>query len=263
MRFINALRTPTPTFVIHSAKNKSKDSKKSLSTAAGLVTMLTILTGSLLLTACQKTDKDPTNTHTQENTHTKTDAQSQTLANNTSDTQASPDGIANADSDTQAASELFAMSDTTNMEADSATGTVSSALDPYHIDSNANVNKNSNAAIQSYQTPSTSLNTATPSLAPETQITEVEYQDKQGHSMYITFLTSATSELRANLRLPSGKVIVLTAPAAQGNNPTYRSVDGSIELVTHQGGSSIDLLFEGQATTLDAISTDTAVVKAQ
>lgn len=99
--------------------------------------------------------------------------------------------------------------------------------------------------------------------ASEIQVTDVEYQDSKGRSIHVTFQTSATATLQADLRLPSGKRVLLTAPTGQGNNPTYRSTDGSIELVTHGGGSSIDLFYENQRAKFDAVNTESEILKPQ
>ena len=99
--------------------------------------------------------------------------------------------------------------------------------------------------------------------ASEIQVTDVEYQDSKGRSIHVTFQTSATATLQADLRLPSGKRVLLTAPTGQGNNPTYRSTDGSIELVTHGGGSSIDLFYENKRAKFDAVNTESEILKPQ
>ena len=99
--------------------------------------------------------------------------------------------------------------------------------------------------------------------ASEIQVTDVEYQDSKGRSIHVTFQTSGTATLQADLRLPSGKRVLLTAPTGQGNNPTYRSTDGSIELVTHGGGSSIDLFYENKRAKFDAVNTESEILKPQ
>lgn len=97
-------------------------------------------------------------------------------------------------------------------------------------------------------------------FAKEAQITDVDYTNAAGESLKVTFQTSAIDELEANVMLPSGKRVLLTAPENQGNNPTYRSADGSIELVSHNGGGSVDLLQNGKLTSYDAASVDAEVV---
>lgn len=106
---------------------------------------------------------------------------------------------------------------------------------------------------------------ATQSTVPssEIQVTDVEYQDSKGRSIYVTFKTSATATLQADLRLPNGKRVLLTAPTGQGNNPTYHSTDGSVELVTHGGGASVDLFYNNKRTQFDAIETEAEVIKPQ
>lgn len=95
----------------------------------------------------------------------------------------------------------------------------------------------------------------------EIQVTDVEYKDSQNRSIHVTFKTSATSTLQADLRLPTGERVLLTAPTAQGNNPTYRSSDGSIELVTHGGGARVDLFYNNKRTKFEAVETDAEVIK--
>ncbi len=94
----------------------------------------------------------------------------------------------------------------------------------------------------------------------EKQITAVEYRNNSGNSIKVTFQTSALAALEADVVLPSGKRILLTAPKDEGNNPTYRSSDGSVELVTHGGGGSIDLVFNGKSSSFDAVSAEAEVV---
>ncbi|AWT48512.1 hypothetical protein DLE54_02485 [Psychrobacter sp. YP14] len=117
-----------------------------------------------------------------------------------------------------------------------------------------------NADSSAGATASTTKNAAPTS---ETQVTDVEYKDGQGRSVYVTFQTSATATLQANLMMPSGKRVLLTAPTGQGNNPTYRSIDGSIELVTHGGGNNIDLIYQGKPINFTAVDSDTEVIKPQ
>jgi hypothetical protein len=66
--------------------------------------------------------------------------------------------------------------------------------------------------------------------------------------------------LNAIVTLPNSPKLTLSAPEGQGNNPTYRSKDGSIELVSHGGGSSIDLIENGTITSYEATSAEAEVV---
>lgn len=105
--------------------------------------------------------------------------------------------------------------------------------------------------------------TAAPSLeqtTKSTQVTEVKYSSAAGDTLSVVFETAATGELNAIVTMPNQPSMTLAAPAGQGNNPTYRSQDGSIELVSHGGGSSIDLIKKGTITSFEAISADAKVV---
>lgn len=93
-----------------------------------------------------------------------------------------------------------------------------------------------------------------------TQVTDVKYSSISGDTLSVVFETAATGELNAIVTMPNQPTMTLAAPAGQGNNPTYRSQDGSIELVSHGGGSSIDLIKKGTITSFEAISADAKVV---
>ncbi len=54
--------------------------------------------------------------------------------------------------------------------------------------------------------------------------------------------------------------MTLSAPEGQGNKPTYRSSAGSIQLVSHGGGSSIDLIQNNKTTSFEAISVEAEVI---
>lgn len=92
------------------------------------------------------------------------------------------------------------------------------------------------------------------------QITKVAYQDANKQTIKTTFRTSAEGKLTADVVLANGRKLTLHAPEGQGNNPTYRSSDGSVELVSHSGGSSIDLLIDGKASQYSAVSAEAEVV---
>ena len=66
--------------------------------------------------------------------------------------------------------------------------------------------------------------------------------------------------LNAIVTLPNKPKMTLSAPEGQGNNPTYRSNDGSIQLVSHGGGSSIDLIQNNKTTSFEAISVEAEVI---
>lgn len=107
--------------------------------------------------------------------------------------------------------------------------------------------------------------TETTAASPEqnikgTQVTDVKYQSATGASMSVIFETSATGVLNAIVTLPNKPKMTLSAPEGQGNNPTYRSTDGSIELISHGGGSTIDLMQNNKVTSYEATSAEAEVV---
>lgn len=92
------------------------------------------------------------------------------------------------------------------------------------------------------------------------QITDVRYKSAAGNSLSVVFETSAAGVLNAIVTLPNKPKITLSAPEGQGNNPTYRSTDGSIQLVSHAGGGSIDLIQNNKVTSFDAVSAEAEVI---
>ena len=92
------------------------------------------------------------------------------------------------------------------------------------------------------------------------QITDVKYRSAAGESLSVVFETSAAGMLNAIVTLPNKPKITLSAPEGQGNNPTYRSIDGSIQLVSHAGGGTIDFIQNNKMTSFDAISADAEVI---
>lgn len=93
-----------------------------------------------------------------------------------------------------------------------------------------------------------------------TQITNVKYQNDTGDIISVVFETSETDVLRAILNLPNNNKMTLSATEGQGNNPIYRSTDGNTELISHGGGSTIDLLQNGDITSFEAISAEAEVI---
>lgn len=109
--------------------------------------------------------------------------------------------------------------------------------------------------------PNTETTTPNPEQAIKgTQITDVQYRSQSGATMTVVFETSATGVLNATVSLPNRAKMTLSAPEGQGNNPTYRSKDGSVELVSHGGGGNIDLMQEGQLISFEAVSVEAEVV---
>ncbi|SLJ85459.1 hypothetical protein DABAL43B_2274 [Psychrobacter sp. DAB_AL43B] len=92
------------------------------------------------------------------------------------------------------------------------------------------------------------------------QITDVRYKSATGESLSVVFETSAAGMLNAVVTLPNKPKITLSAPEGQGNNPTYRSNDGSMQLVSHAGGGTIDFIQNNKMTSFDAISADAEVI---
>ena len=113
------------------------------------------------------------------------------------------------------------------------------------------------------ETKTASNNAVTPS--PEqaikgAQITDVRYKSAAGDTLSVVFETSASGLLNAIVTRPNQPKLTLSAPEGQGNNPTYRSADGSIQLVSHAGGGTIDLIQNNTVTSFDALSADAEVV---
>ncbi|WP_227526325.1 hypothetical protein [Psychrobacter sp. Marseille-P5312] len=92
------------------------------------------------------------------------------------------------------------------------------------------------------------------------QITDVRYISAAGESLSVTFETSAAGVLNAIVTLPNQPKMTLSAPEGQGNNPTYRSADGSIQLVSHAGGGTIDLIQNNKVKSFDAVSAEAEVI---
>ena len=92
------------------------------------------------------------------------------------------------------------------------------------------------------------------------QITDVNYRSASGETLFVIFETSEKGILNAIVTLPNKPKMTLSAPEGQGNNPTYRSSDGSIQLVSHGGGSSIDLIQNNRTTSFEAMSVEAEVI---
>ncbi|MFC6380599.1 hypothetical protein [Psychrobacter glacincola] len=114
-------------------------------------------------------------------------------------------------------------------------------------------------------TTDTSIDNPAPAPNPEqaikgAQITDVRYKSAAGESLSVTFETSAAGMLNAIITLPNKPKMTLSAPEGQGNNPTYRSSNGQIQLVSHAGGGTIDFIQNNKMTSFDAVSADAEVI---
>jgi len=92
------------------------------------------------------------------------------------------------------------------------------------------------------------------------QITDVRYKSVAGENLSVVFETSAAGMLNAIVTRPNQPKMTLSAPEGQGNNPTYQSADGSIQLVSHAGGGTIDLIQDNKTTSFDAVSAEAEVI---
>lgn len=93
-----------------------------------------------------------------------------------------------------------------------------------------------------------------------TQVTDVHYRSDSGETLTVVFKTSAIGVLSAIVTLPNQTKMTLNAPEGQGNNPTYQSADGDIELVSHEGGTIIDLIRNNKVTSFEAVSAEAEVI---
>ena len=114
-------------------------------------------------------------------------------------------------------------------------------------------------------TTDSSINDPAPAPNPEqtikgAQITDVKYRSAVGESLSVIFETSAAGMLNVIVTLSNKPKMTLSAPEGQGNNPTYRSSDGSMQLVSHAGGGTVDFIQNNKMTSFDAISADAEVI---
>lgn len=190
--------------------------------------VLLILCGGLTLSACQKTPDSEITAETQ------TDLQSTPVTTSIDESQNSGDAVVTEQSAKELTSENEQDVDLSQLENDIA----AEAL-----------------------TPNAETNMPTPEQVMKgTQITDVHYRSTTGDSLSVVFETSAAGVLNAIVTLPNKSKITLSAPEGQGNNPTYRSTDGKIELISHGGGSTIDLMQNNKITSFEAISAEAEVI---
>lgn len=193
-----------------------------------LPAVLLSLCGLLTLSACQKTPEPETDTESQ------TDVHSTPVTTSIDETQ-NADTVATTE---KSAEELAAQSER-----------------------DINLAQLENNIGAEGVTPNSETTTPSPEQAIKgTQITDVRYRSTAGDTLSVVFETSATGVLNAILTLPNKPKMTLSAPEGQGNNPTYRSTDGGIELISHGGGSTIDLMQNNKVTSFEAISAEAEVV---
>lgn len=141
---------------------------------------------------------------------------------------------------------------------DSSQNSVDSITDSEH---DVNLNELENDIETVEIEPNTAAATPNPEQAIKgAQITDVRYKSAAGETLSVVFETSAAGVLNAIVTLPNKPKMTLSAPEGQGNNPTYRSTDGNIQLVSHGGGSTIDLIQNNKVTSFDAVSAEAEVI---
>ena len=183
-----------------------------------------------LLTACQETPEPEAPTETPSETSTQTTP----VTTNININEAADDSIENAQNPSQTDANSERDVSLTELEQDLG-GTVTAQ-------SNTGTAPNPEQAIKG------------------AQITDVRYKSEAGDTLSVVFETSAAGLLNAIVTRPNQPKMTLSAPEGQGNNPTYRSADGSIQLVSHAGGGTIDLIQNNKVTSFDAVSAEAEVV---
>lgn len=138
---------------------------------------------------------------------------------------------------------------------------------PSATDSAATLEQDTSSNESENELSAADISTSSAAIAPNpeqaikgAQITDVNYRSASGEMLFVIFETSEKGVLNAIVTLPNKPKMTLSAPEGQGNNPTYRSNDGSIQLVSHGGGSSIDLIQNNKTTSFEAISVEAEVI---
>lgn len=191
---------------------------------------LAIFSSLLLLTACQKTPEPEASNETPSETSTQTTP----VTTNINVNEAADDSVDGTQNSTQMDDDSERDMSLTELEKD--LGDTTSAP------SNVATTPNPEQAIKG------------------AQITDVRYKSTAGETLSVVFETSAAGLLNAIVTRPNQSKITLSAPEGQGNNPTYRSADGSIQLVSHAGGGTIDLIQNNKVTSFDAVSAEAEVI---
>ena len=183
-----------------------------------------------LLTACQETPEPEESAETPSETSTQTTP----VTTNINVNEAADDSIENAQNPSQTEANSERDVSLTELEQDLG-GTVAAP-------SNTATSPNPEQAIKG------------------AQITDVRYKSEAGDTLSVVFETSAAGLLNAIVTRPNQPKMTLSAPEGQGNNPTYRSADGNVQLVSHAGGGTIDLIQNNTVTSFDAVSAEAEVV---
>lgn len=182
-----------------------------------------------LLTACQETPEPEESAETSSETSTQTTP----VTTNINVNEAADDSIEEVPNSAQTATDSERDVSLTELEQD---------LEETKTASNNAVTPNPEQAIKG------------------AQITDVRYKSAAGDTLSVVFETSASGLLNAIVTRPNQPKLTLSAPEGQGNNPTYRSADGSTQLVSHAGGGTIDLIQNNTVTSFDALSADAEVI---
>lgn len=251
----NLHHTPQLSMLLNKKMSNKQSANKTSNPLVRLLPLALMASLSVMsLSACQKAENGADETPSTESAPSSGDMTSESQLDPVSETQQVPVVMTEpADGDT--AAEATSLSETTS-------STDGSATDP-SVDATNNETAKANSSAS---TPAPDpVATSAPGPDPEvaiigTQISDVDYKNSQGKVLKVIYKTSPKGELQASATLPSGKKVNLSAPADQGNNPTYRSANGKIEIVSHGGGGSVDLVENGKSTKFDAIDAEAEVI---
>lgn len=171
-----------------------------------------------------------------------------------------------SDNDTQTETAVQTTPVTTHINSTEADENVDNNIDnttaqPTNSDSDINLEQlEGNLEANNSAPPTTEVAPNPEQAIKGAQITDVRYENATGETLSVIFETSAAGTLNAIVTMPNKPKMTLSAPEGQGNNPTYRSTDGSLELVSHAGGGTIDLIQNNKVTSFDAVSAEAEVV---
>ncbi|WP_227670090.1 hypothetical protein [Psychrobacter namhaensis] len=192
--------------------------------------LLAALLSLFLLTACQESPKS----ETANKTHAEPKVKTTPITTNINVPESNSDGENTTDNSAQSVPDAERDIDLTQLED--------------NLEANEPTSSNTSAAPNPEQ------------AIKGAQITDVRYKSAAGESLSVVFETSAAGLLNAIVTLPNKPKITLSAPEGQGNNPTYRSSDESIQLISHAGGGTIDFIQNNNVTSFDAVSAKAEVI---